>query len=285
MYLCHAGFHFLKVGDFLVISLFFGLPGTGKTTILAKHAKDYLDKKIYKTVYSNIPLQIPGVVPIDNSDIGKFDISDGVLLIDEGTLFADSRDFKAFGADRLYYFMMHRHFHIDIEIFLQQWDALDRKIRCITDKVYYVHKGGLLRRWVTKYYKIPYDIIIPDGKSESQKLGEIIQGYCKPPLLVRLFCPRVWRPKYYKYFDSWSHKDLPPLPDRCVPFPVDSEPGDFSKVKFCFLWFFEKLRFLKNRSPRRLIRGAINTSELKAGDSLDGVSSGSGGSGSESDSD
>ena len=78
----------------ILLSLYFGLPGTGKTTILAKHAKEYLEKGIYKHVYCNIPLMIPGVIPIENGDIGKFDISDGVILIDEGTLFADSRDFK-----------------------------------------------------------------------------------------------------------------------------------------------------------------------------------------------
>lgn len=254
-----------------MLSLYFGLPGTGKTTILAKHAKEYLDKGTYKHVYCNIPLQISGVIPIENGDIGKYDISDGVILIDEGTLFADSRDFKSFGPDKVYYFLMHRHFHVDIEIFVQQWDAIDRKIRCITDHVYYVLKSGLLKKWVTKYYKIPYDIIIPDGKSDSQKLGEIIQGYCKPPLLVRLFCPRVWRPKYYKYFDSWSHKELPPLPDRCKPFPDHSEPRNFNNVRLTLAEIGLCLRWtLRHLSPRRLIRGAITTIHSKRKGSADG---------------
>lgn len=197
-----------------MISLYFGLPGQGKTSVLAAHAYNYIKKGIYKNVYSNIPLCIPGVIYIDNACIGVFDLSDGVILIDEGTLFADSRSFKSFGEDKVYFFMMHRHYKVDIEIFVQQWDALDRKIRCITDRVYYVYKFGLLSHWVTKYYRIPYGIIIPDAKSQSQKLGEIIQGYCKPAWYIRLFASRVWRPKYYKYFDSWEHKTLPALPSR-----------------------------------------------------------------------
>lgn len=205
-----------------MISLYFGLPGQGKTTILAKHAYLYAKGKRYNHVYSNIPLAINGVTFINNNCVGTYDISDGVLLIDEGTLFADSRDFKNFGADRVYYFMMHRHYNIDIEIFVQQWDALDRKIRCITDRVYYVYKSGIFSRLIfTKYYRIPYGIIIPDPKKDNQHLGEIIQGYCRPPWFIRLFASRVFRPRWYKYFDSWDRKDLPPLPPRYITYKGD----------------------------------------------------------------
>lgn len=264
-----------------MISLYFGLPGQGKTTILAKHALEYIKQKRYKNVYSNIPLSISGVTFIDNDCIGQYDLSDCVLLIDEGTLFADSRDFKSFGADKVYYFMMHRHFNCDIEIFVQQWDALDRKIRCITDRVYYVYKRGLLSRWVTRYYQIPYGIIIPDGKSDSQKLGEIIQGYCKPHWLVRLFAPRVWRFKYYKYFDSWEHKTLPSLPSRYKPFVSDdASASDDLSIKQKILG---KVAALYGKAKK--IRGADKDTDIQSsvvcgefgthedsGDDTDGIS-------------
>ena len=214
-----------------MISLYFGLPGVGKTTILASHALRAAkamkckrkQKKSYKHVYSNVPLSIEGVTYIDNECIGKYDLSDSLILIDEGTIFADSRDFKSFNAEKVYFFLLHRHFSCDIEIFVQQWDALDRKIRCITDRVYYVYKSGFFRFWFSKFYRIPYGIIIPDGKSDSEKLGEIVQGYCKPHWLIRLFAPRVFRPRYYKYFDSWTHKELPPLPSRFKPYSESEE--------------------------------------------------------------
>lgn len=256
-----------------MISLFFGLPGVGKTTILASHAYKYTHSKKspYKHVYSNIPLDIKGVTFIDNDCIGKFDISDGVLLIDEGTLFADSRDFKSFGADKVYYFMMHRHFNVNIEIFVQQWDALDRKIRCITDKVFYVYKPFFLSRWCSRYYRIPYGIIIPDGKSESQKLGEIIQGYCKPPFLVRLFAPRVWRPKWYRFFDSWEHRDLPSLPSRFECCTEDAtKVSFFKKIKLKVGSVYGKIKEKAGRGKdKRLSTSALSGQYETHGDSGD----------------
>lgn len=194
-----------------MISLYFGLPGCGKTTLLTKFALESCRKGV-KT-YGNIPLDIDGYIQIENNWVGKYDISNGLLLIDEGTLFANSRKYASFSDEMTQFFLLHRHYKINIIIFTQQWDGLDKRIRVITDNVYYVYKTPLLGAWVTKYYKVPYGIIIPDPKkSDGEKLGEIIQGYCKPGVVGRIFCGRVYRPKYYKYFDSWDAPNLPPLP-------------------------------------------------------------------------
>lgn len=201
------------------VQLFFGLPGCGKTTLMtAKAYKAVLGKK-YSNVFCNVHISVPGVTYIDNDCIGKFDLSDGLLLIDEATLFADSRAHREFDKGKLTYFLEHRHYNVDIMLFTQQWDGVDRKIRVITDRVYYVYKSGLLRWWVTKYYRIPYGIIIPDPKKAQggEHLGEIIQGYCKPSFLIRLFSPRIWRPRWYKYFNSWERPYLAPLPEKYFP--------------------------------------------------------------------
>lgn len=200
-----------------MVSLFFGLPGSGKTTIMASFALKYTKrKKPYKHVYSNVHMSIPGLIYIENDFIGKYDLSDSLILIDEATLFADSRRYKEFSKDKLEFFLLHRHYNSDIILFTQQWDGVDRKIRVITDRVYYVYKGIFTRAFLSKYYRIPYGIIIPDGKNAGEKLGEIVQGYRKPPLLVRLFATKVFRPRYYKYFDSWEAPELPPLPSEYV---------------------------------------------------------------------
>lgn len=212
-----------------MIKLYFGLPGAGKTTMLCKLAIEALNKKVftrgkmvplYEHVYTNIHVNIPGVTYIDNECIGKYDLRNCLILVDEATLFADSRDWKNFNGDRLEYFLTHRHYRADIVLFSQQWDAVDRKIRCITDKVYYIYKGFFTRGFLTKCYRIPYGIIIPDGKKtgNSEKLGEIIQGYRKPPLLTRMLATLCFRPKYYKYFDSFETKELPPLPPKYKPY-------------------------------------------------------------------
>lgn len=203
----------------MAVSLYFGLPGCGKTTMMAALALKAVKEKKYENIYCNVHVAVPGVTYIDNECIGMYDLHDALILIDEATLFADSRDFKNFGKDKITYFLEHRHFNVDIILFTQQWDGVDRKIRVITDRVYYVYKGKLLGKWFTRCYRIPYGIIIPDPKKDSsEKLGEIVQGYSKPPLLVRLFSPWLYRPRYYKYFDSWERPQLPSLPERYKPY-------------------------------------------------------------------
>lgn len=223
----------------MAVKLFFGLPGAGKTTLMAYFAKEAAKKKSpYTNVYSNVRLGINGVTYIDNECVGKYNLENGLILIDEATLFADNRAYKEFGKDKITYFLEHRHYKVDIYLFTQQWDGVDRKIRVITDRVYYVYKGHLLGKWFTSYYRIPYGIIIPDpnkkGGTSGEKLGEIIQGYCKPPLLVRLLAKKLFRPKYYKYFDSWERPVLPELPERYQPYKSDTEKltlkGRFSDV-------------------------------------------------------
>lgn len=199
-----------------MVRLYFGLPGCGKTTLMvANLIKDVKSKK-YKNVYCNVKTNVKGVTYIKNEWIGRFMMCDGAIHIDEATLFADSRDFKSFDKGKLTYFLEHRHYNVDISLYTQQWDGVDRKIRVITDRCYYVYKSPLLGYWLTTYYRIPYGIIIPDPKKDGgEKLGEIVQGYCKPSLLVRLFSPKLYRPRYYKYFDSWELPEplLPPLPN------------------------------------------------------------------------
>lgn len=201
-----------------MIKLFFGLPGCGKTTLMTYFALKAVKKRSpYQNVYTNVGLNISGITVIDNDCIGQYDLSNSLILIDEATLFADSRSYKEFSKDKIQFFLLHRHYHTDVYLFTQQWDAVDKKIRVITDRVYYVYKGLFFGAWFTSYYRIPYGIIIPDPNKKGasgEKLGDIVQGYAKPPLLVRLFCKKLFRPRYYKYFDSWDAPKLPPLPQR-----------------------------------------------------------------------
>lgn len=205
----------------MAVSIFFGLPGCGKTTILSSLAFEAIRKGTYLHVWSNVELNIVGVTYIDNEVIGRYELKNGLLLIDEATLFADSRDFKNFSKGRLEYFLKHRHRNVDIILFTQQWDGVDRKIRVITDRCYYVYKPFIVGHWISKYVRVPYDILFPDPKKTGAKLGEIIQGYSKPPFFAKLFAKRVFRPKYYKYFDSWELVELDPLPQVYQPYSTD----------------------------------------------------------------
>lgn len=213
------------------VRLFFGLPGSGKTTVLTSIAlkESNRRRKRYANIFTNVGLAIPGVTYIDNDCIGKYDLSNSLILVDESTLFANCRDYKTFDKNKLAFFVMHRHYNCDIFMFSQEWASMDKRIRAITDRVYYVYKGFWTRSWLTSYYRIPYGIIIPDPKKNGgDKLGEIIQGYCKPNLFVRIFSHKIYRPRYYKYFDSWEAPDLPKLPQRYQPFSLNKDPFSLS---------------------------------------------------------
>lgn len=213
------------------VSLYFGLPGAGKTTMMCHIMVKELRKKKprYKNIYCNVRNTIPGVTYIDNECIGIYDMHDALICIDEATLFADNRAHKTFDFAKMQYFLEHRHFNVDIILFTQQWDGVDKKIRVITDRVYYVYKGLFTGKWFTRCYRVPYGIIIPDPKkSDGEKLGDIIQGYCKPNFLARMFSPWLYRPKYYKYFDSWERPELPPLPEK---YKANEEQGGVSFVQ------------------------------------------------------
>ena len=189
------------------VSLYFGLPGSGKTTYaaaIAVRTQKLIEKgrSLYQRVYTNFPVFYDGIFQISSRDLGKITIHDSLVILDEASLVADSRDYKTFSHEMKEFFLLHRHWKCDIILFTQQWDAVDKKIRVITDKVYYVHKGAF-RRWISYANVIPYGIIIPDKKDNSDKYGEIIQGYCRGNFIQRVFARRIKRKKYYKYFDSF----------------------------------------------------------------------------------
>lgn len=198
-----------------MISMFFGVPGVGKTTLLAAMALKYRGK--YKNIYSNVHLKIDGVTFIDDDCIGKYELRDCLILIDEASIFADNRDYKSFNKNgtRLEFFLMHRHHCADIILFTQGYNAVDKKLRTLTVNLYYMQKKGIFGHWFTKYYPISYGIAFPDG----ERLGEIAEGYSQPPFIVRLFTTKhIYRPKYYPYFDSWAIRELPKLPDKYQPY-------------------------------------------------------------------
>lgn len=203
----------------MAVSRYFGLPGCGKTTTLASLAYMGLVSSKYRKVYGNVQLALPGYIYVPFDVLGKYQLDDCLVLIDEAMVECGDRDHKSFGKEKLELFVMHRHYKMDIVLFSQEADGVDKKVRSVSADMYYVKKGFLLGRWVSSIYKIPYGIVWPGQSDNGENLGKIVMGYTKPSIISRLTARRLWRPRWYPYFDSWEARVLPPLPDEYVPYP------------------------------------------------------------------
>lgn len=199
------------------IKLYFGLPRSGKTTCLIYLALHAVKSGRYRNVYANIHCTVPGVTYIDTECLGVYDMDDSIVFIDELLLHFDGRDWKQLPPEVKSLLSMYGHHRMDIVFFSQLANAGDARIRGLTEHVYWVYKGLFFGRWYSKYTKVPYGIMFPDPKrSGGSELGEIVQGYRKPPLPNRIFAMRLFRKKYYKYFDSWECEKFPPLPSKYI---------------------------------------------------------------------
>lgn len=188
-----------------MITCFFGLPGCGKSTMLAKIAAKELKriakgKSKYKRVLSNY--YIEGCQELKFDMIGEVDMSDSLILIDEISLDADSRDFRQFNKQLKQFFILHRHYGCDVVYATQQYDGVDRKIRELTHDLWYMKKMGQLT-YATAIYR---HITITED-------SDIKVGYIFPTIFKILFDLKhnirlCYRPRYYKYFDSFEAPEL-----------------------------------------------------------------------------
>jgi len=170
----------------------FGLPGSGKSTLFAKIAKKALRRG--ENVYSNF--YIKGTYKLKFSDLGKRDFHDCTILIDEISLFADTRAWKDFDDNLVYFFTTHcRHANCVVWWASQNWADSDKKIRNLTDTLYYIKRSFL--PCISSMRTISKDFDVD---------GTIVDGY-KLVGLPQL----IFRPFYYKMFDSFTTRSLPPV--------------------------------------------------------------------------
>ena len=124
-----------------MVTGYFGLPGSGKSTFLTRLAQKELKriakgKSSYTHVLTNFYCE--GCERVDYKDLGNYCIENSLILLDEITLDADSRNFKQFDSAHKHFFLMHRHYGCDVIYFTQQYDGVDKKIRDITSNLYFV---------------------------------------------------------------------------------------------------------------------------------------------------
>lgn len=177
-----------------ILSIYFGVPGSGKTTFAAWLTKR--DLRRGGKVWSNVP--ITGAYQLDPpKDIGKHMICDGRVIIDEAGIEYNNRDFKKFSADTLYFYKYHRHYELAVDVFSQGFDDMDKKIRTLAQRLYVVKKS--LIPWFVYRQRIRKKV----GINEYSK--EIIDEYEFVPFSKQyIFSPPLW-----KMFNTIARKDLP----------------------------------------------------------------------------
>ena len=112
------------------IRIWFGVPGSGKTSVGAWLSKNSI--KNHYRVLSNV--QIKGTYKLEEEDLGKYDMSFGGegchVIYDEATINGlDNRQFKKFAqTEKPRYFSIHRHMENRVDVFSQDYDV-DLKVK------------------------------------------------------------------------------------------------------------------------------------------------------------
>lgn len=176
------------------VKMIFGLPGSGKSTVLASIARDFIKRG--KKVYSNY--YIEGAYTLNVDRLGIDDYSDCVLLLDEISLVCDSRDWKKFSPELRYFFSNHRHYNCEVWVCSQSYEDCDKRIRNITDELYYCESSSF---GFSRLRRVEKTLLVENGH---------VSEYYTARGLGRF----IYRPRYYKYFDSYVRLPLPPNTEK-----------------------------------------------------------------------
>ena len=188
-------------------SLYFGSPGCGKTTFLTRLALKR-SKRFYTFVNFPVKNMPNSIYKFDKSVFDSQQFPEGsLILFDEGSLNGyDNRNFKKnFSDGSLEYFKLLRHYRNQIVFSNQGWDELDRKIRILTNDLWYVRKIG------------PFSIArrVRQFTTVDEATQQIIDGYEFIGgirfILDPRYCQIIYRPLYYKYFDSYDRPTRPEI--------------------------------------------------------------------------
>lgn len=176
------------------IKIYFGVPGSGKTTLAARIALMNLRRGI--PTFSNVPIK--GTIKINSSDIGFVNMSDGELLVDEAGIDFNSRAYKSMPKEQIQWFKLSRHYGIqNIHIFSQSYEDMDVTLRRLADEIYVVKKTIIPALFMLRRISVKVGV--------DKESHQIMDMYYFMPFGFKFYFG--WH--YWHMFDSWSAPVLP----------------------------------------------------------------------------
>ena len=247
-----------------MITVYFGSPGSGKTTLACREILK--EQKRMNYTFANFGCKCADFDDITLEGLGLWTFPKGsYIAIDEAGIEYNNRKFKSLSQDTIKWFKLHRHYQCNVSVWSQSWDDMDVTLRRLADRLYYIRKIG---PWSLK--RRVYKRVTVDKQTE-----QIIDGYrmvhlaflfLKPVyylsflalglgFFVRLIFPQfdeiqlVFRPFYYKYFDTHAAAPLPVPFDTRLPDPFSNRQQG--------IWLVVKTKFLHraNQLRERLLKG------------------------------
>ena len=204
-----GGFTYLsrKYANPNTLIFIFGKKGSGKSTYMVSLMLRHL--KYGWNVYTNMEdVNISGVRIMDIEAL-KSCVPEphSVLFVDEGGLIWDNRGFKQFDKGYMEFFKLQRKYKCKVYINSQDFD-IDKKIRQLTDSMVLMSSIagciGVVRPIIRKVA-----LVEASAQGESRIADNLKFG--------SLFSFRfLWLPRYFKYFDSYSAPERPPVTFRTV---------------------------------------------------------------------
>lgn len=193
-----------------MIRVFFGKPGCGKTTFAVKQAVKNLRNR---EVYLNFAHSVPNAFVFDTEKLGDWTfMRNSYVGIDEAGIEYNNRSYKAMPKVAIKWFKLYRHYGVKtLDVFSQSWDDMDVTIRRLADQLWLMYRLGPFTLCRRIYKRITVD----------QETEQIIDGYHMASLAWLLIWPLqlgipfdqkfmlTFRPRYYKYFDTFDAPELP----------------------------------------------------------------------------
>lgn len=179
-----------------MITYIIGEIGSGKSVYAARIAKKALKKKI--PVYSLTAIK--GCYKVNIDDFMKYEIADGILLIDESGLYFNARKYKSTPDEVIKLFKLSRHYKLDIYIISQKGNDTDLQLRNLANKIIIVRP----------FVRIGKKLIFSTSRDVRQKLDidekthQLVDMYYKTKKMKILY-----NLPYFKLFDSHVRDLLP----------------------------------------------------------------------------